>query len=58
MNKKMLNTTVLKSTDSQRVGIKEIFSIENNDSSNGHRKSPKSPHKSLDERIANALTIL
>jgi chromosome segregation ATPase len=43
MSKKMINTTVLKSTDSQRVGIKEILSIENNDGSNGHRKHPKQP---------------
>jgi hypothetical protein len=81
MSKKMLNTTVLKSTDSQRVGIKEILSIENSDGNKGPRrtpksphpgpttsegdyegnggtlnpKKPKSPHKSLDERIAEAL---
>jgi hypothetical protein len=55
MNKKMLNTTVLKSTDSQRVGIKEILSIENSDGNNGSRKSPKSPRKPSEERIAGVI---
>jgi hypothetical protein len=55
MRKKMLNTTVIKSTDVNRIGTKETLSI-GIDGDKNHPKKPKSPRKSLDERNTEAVS--